>query len=131
MWFYSSLSQSASKIASDAPLLPHAASSALSTAADVASSAASTVKTAVDDALAWTEAKIEKLSAETEDGTGPYGSMSTCAPSDLDPIGQGVLPAVLPVPKVNESEGPGDGKDSQKAGEDIETKQGNKVDEDS
>ncbi|KAJ4347199.1 uncharacterized protein N0V89_011138 [Didymosphaeria variabile] len=90
------------KTASDAPLLPHAASSAFSTASNVASSAASTVKSAASNALEWTEAKVEKLSAKQEDGTGPYGSESTCAPSDLDPIGQWVLPA-LPVPKKDES----------------------------
>jgi hypothetical protein len=119
--------QSLPKTTSDAPLLPHAASSALSTAAGVASNATFTVKTAVDDALAWTEAKVEKLSAKTEDGTGPYGSVSTCAPSDLDPIAQGVLPAALPVPRAKEDEGRGEGKGSHRTGEDIEINQGNKV----
>lgn len=43
---------------------------------------------------------------------GPYGSMSTCAPSDLDPIGQGVLPA-LPTPK-QENEDNGEKKGDEK-----------------
>ncbi|KAK7183383.1 hypothetical protein DPSP01_000487 [Paraphaeosphaeria sporulosa] len=86
---------------SDAPLLPHA-HSALSTVTDIASSAASTVKTTASSARKWTEAKVEKLNAKKDDGTGPYGSVSTCAPSDLDPIGQGVLPA-LPVAKKEDA----------------------------
>ncbi|KAJ4303556.1 hypothetical protein N0V90_002454 [Kalmusia sp. IMI 367209] len=53
---------------------------------------------AVNEAVAWTKAKVEKLSAEKDDGTGPYSSLSTCAPSDLDPIAMGVLPA-LPTEK--------------------------------
>lgn len=94
-----------SKTPSDAPLLPHTASSAISTATTIATSAASTVKSAVDEALAWTEAKVETLSAKAEDGTGPYGSVSTCAPSDLDAIGQGVLPGMPPVVEKGEGEG--------------------------
>ncbi|KAL1595242.1 hypothetical protein SLS60_009931 [Paraconiothyrium brasiliense] len=109
-----------STTASDAPLIPHAASSALSTASNVASFAASTVKSVVDNAastvksaasnaLEWTEAKVEKLSAKEEDGTGPYGSEGTCAPSDIDPIGQWVLPAKLE-PKKDETTVEGQGK---------------------
>lgn len=93
-------------------MIPHAVASARAAASDVAQG----VKAAVSDAVAWTEAKVEKLSAKREDGVGPYGSLSTCAPSDLDPIAQGVLPA-LPIEKKEvevrtrevENEKPGDG----------------------
>lgn len=48
------------------------------------------VKSVVDEAVAWAEEKVGKLSAKEEDGTGPYGSPATCAPSDLDPIATGI-----------------------------------------
>ncbi|KAF2445338.1 hypothetical protein P171DRAFT_484032 [Karstenula rhodostoma CBS 690.94] len=104
-----------SKTTSDAPLLPHAASSASDVASKLKSAVenvASTVKTAASSVLEWTEAKAEKLTAQKEDGTGPYGSVSTCAPSDLDPIGQGVLPA-LPVAK-KEDVGRGEGEEGER-----------------
>jgi hypothetical protein len=47
----------------------------------------------VEEVIAWAERKIEKLVAESDE-TGPYTSHATCAPSDLDPIGSGVLAAV-------------------------------------
>jgi len=52
------------------------------------------VKTAVDEAIAWAEKKVDELSSGS-DSTGPYTSPATCAPSDLDPIASGILPAML------------------------------------
>lgn len=51
------------------------------------------VKAAIDGVLTWAEDKVEELGAEPED-TGPYSSPALCAPSDLDPIASGVLPAM-------------------------------------
>lgn len=51
------------------------------------------VKAAIDGVLTWAEEKVEELGAEQED-TGPYSSPALCAPSDLDPIASGVLPAM-------------------------------------
>ncbi|KAF1916253.1 hypothetical protein BDU57DRAFT_516246 [Ampelomyces quisqualis] len=51
------------------------------------------MKVAVDGAITWAEKKVEKLGSNT-DNTGPYTSPATCAPSDLDPIASGVLPAM-------------------------------------
>jgi hypothetical protein len=51
------------------------------------------VKNALDEAIAWAEEKAEQLSAGS-DSTGSYTSPVTCAPSDLDPIANGVLPAM-------------------------------------
>ncbi|KAH8727858.1 hypothetical protein GQ44DRAFT_648163 [Phaeosphaeriaceae sp. PMI808] len=53
------------------------------------------VKAAVDGAIAWAEKKVDKLASATE-STGPYDSPATCAPSDLDVIASGVLPAMPP-----------------------------------
>jgi hypothetical protein len=61
------------------------------------------VKTAMGDAVAWAEAKAEMLSAKEEDGTGPYGSMATCAPSDFDAIATGVLRAVSSSEKTQDN----------------------------
>jgi hypothetical protein len=52
------------------------------------------VKAAVDGAIAWAEKKADALSSES-DSTGPYTSIATCVPSDMDPIASGALPAVL------------------------------------
>lgn len=60
------------------------------------------MKVAVDGAIAWVEKKAEALSSES-DNNGPYTSPATCAPSDLDPIASGVLPAMSP-PKKNVEE---------------------------
>lgn len=51
------------------------------------------VKVAVDKALDWAEKKADKLSDEA-DTTGPYTSPATCAPTDMDPIASGFLPAM-------------------------------------
>ena len=64
------------------------------------------------------EQKAEKLSAKEEDGSGPYGSTATCAPSEFDVIGQGVLPE-LPVAKENMTPKRGEAK-----GENPESKAG-------
>lgn len=57
---------------------------------------------AVDGALEWAEKKAEQLGEETDD-TGPYASPATCAPTDLDPIASGVLPA-MPAPGCEDKE---------------------------
>lgn len=51
-------------------------------------------KAATDEAIAWVEQKAEKLGNEDEEGVGPYASPGLCAPSDLDGIATGVLPAL-------------------------------------
>lgn len=53
------------------------------------------VKTAVTEAVAWVENKANAMAEEKVDGRGPYSSPGTCAPSDLDVIATGVLPAML------------------------------------
>jgi hypothetical protein len=75
----------------DQGVIPHTKASALELAEQVAQG----VKTTVSEAVAWAEAKAGKLSAKEEDGTGPHGSLATCAPSDFDAIATGVLPAML------------------------------------
>jgi hypothetical protein len=57
------------------------------------------VKVAVDGTIAWAEKKVEELGSTT-DNIGPYTSPATCAPSDLDPIASGVLPA-MPLQQEN------------------------------
>jgi uncharacterized protein YjbJ (UPF0337 family) len=69
-------------------------STAAASAKQIAGDVAQGVKTAVGDAMAWAEAKADKLAAKEEHGVGPYGSVATCAPSDLDVISTGVLPAM-------------------------------------
>lgn len=71
-------------------IVPHAASSAVKVADEVAKG----VRSAVDGAVTWAGKKVAKLSSEKDDGTGPYESPATCAPSDLDAIGAGILPAM-------------------------------------
>jgi hypothetical protein len=51
------------------------------------------VKVTVEEVFAWAEEEVEKLGKQSDD-TGPYASPATCAPSDSDPIGSGVLPTV-------------------------------------
>jgi hypothetical protein len=51
--------------------------------------------------VAWTEKKADDLVSK-EDSTGPYASPATCAVSDLDPIGSGILPAAMPTQNENE-----------------------------
>lgn len=51
------------------------------------------VKVTVEEVFAWAEEKVEKLGAQKDDA-GPYTSHATIAPSDLDPIGSGLLAAV-------------------------------------
>ncbi|KAF1848388.1 uncharacterized protein K460DRAFT_364365 [Cucurbitaria berberidis CBS 394.84] len=51
------------------------------------------MKIAVNEAFTWVEKKTDELSAE-QDSTGPYTSPATCAPSDLDVIASGILPAM-------------------------------------
>lgn len=63
------------------------------TAVKALEDAAQGVKVTVEEVIAWAEKKVEKLGAETDD-EGPYTSHATCAPSDLDLIGSGVLAAV-------------------------------------
>jgi hypothetical protein len=85
--------------------LSNAATSAKQIAGDVAQG----VKTAVGEAVAWAEAKADKLSAKEEDGVGPYGSVATCAPSDFDAISTGgVLPGMASSKKARnvETDGP-------------------------
>jgi hypothetical protein len=59
------------------------------------------VKTAIQGAVAWTEKKADDLVSK-EDSTGPYASPATCAVSDLDPIGSGILPAAMQIQNENE-----------------------------
>ena len=63
------------------------------TAKTIVSDVVGTVKTAADSAIAWAEQKVDKLSTE-RDNTGPYASLATCMPSDLDAIASGILPAL-------------------------------------
>lgn len=56
---------------------------------------------AVDGALAWAEKKADKLSSE-QDSVGPYTSHATRVPSDLDPIADGDLPAIVTKPSGGE-----------------------------
>jgi uncharacterized membrane protein YebE (DUF533 family) len=52
-------------------------------------------KAAVDGALTWAENKVDAMSSEEEhESTGPYTSPGTCAPSDMDVIASGILPAM-------------------------------------
>lgn len=51
------------------------------------------VKAAVDGVVSWAEKKVDELSSEP-DSIGPYTSLATCMPSDLDAIATGVLPAM-------------------------------------
>jgi hypothetical protein len=62
-------------------------------AAKVVEAAVHGMKVAVEGAVAWAEKKVEELGSKT-DNTGPYASPATCAPSDMDPISSGVLPAM-------------------------------------
>jgi hypothetical protein len=71
----------------------------------------------VDGAVAWAEKKVEKLTSEG-DSTGPYTSPATCAPSDMDVIASGVLPA-MPTETKRED---GDKKEGDAAGTDEENK---------
>lgn len=73
-------------------------------AAEVVEEVVHGVKTVVDGAIAWAEKKADQLSSKS-DSTGPYTSPATCAPSDLDPIASGVLPAMLVQEKADQ-EGP-------------------------
>jgi len=66
------------------------------------------VKAAIDGVLTWAEDKVEELGAEPED-TGPYSSPALCAPSDLDPIASGVLPAMPSRNAVERCQGPDQG----------------------
>jgi hypothetical protein len=44
----------------------------------------------------WAEKKVDRLSStEEHEITGPYTSLATCMPSDLDVIASGILPAVM------------------------------------
>ncbi|KAF2640295.1 hypothetical protein P280DRAFT_526603 [Massarina eburnea CBS 473.64] len=79
------------KTVSDKGVIPHVTTSALHVAEVVAKG----VKEAVTEAVAWADKKVDKLSETNEDGTGPYGSPATCAPSDFDVIATGVLPGML------------------------------------
>ncbi|KAH9869313.1 hypothetical protein IAQ61_006519 [Plenodomus lingam] len=51
------------------------------------------VKAVIDGVLSWAEDKADGLSAKQDD-TGPYSSPALCAPSDMDPIASGILPAM-------------------------------------
>lgn len=64
------------------------------------------VKTAVHEAVAWTERKADKL-ARSEDRAGPYDSPAMAAGgiSDLDVIATGVLPATVPVQEDERGKG--------------------------
>ncbi|KAH5683181.1 hypothetical protein HBI21_037280 [Parastagonospora nodorum] len=70
-------------------------------AAEVVEEVVHGVKTVFDGAIAWAEKKADQLSSGS-DSTGPYTSPATCAPSDLDPIASGVLPAMLVQEKVDQ-----------------------------
>lgn len=61
------------------------------------------MRAAVEGAVAWAEKKVEELGSKA-DNTGPYTSPATCAPSDMDPIASGVLPAMPPQQTENASE---------------------------
>lgn len=72
-------------------------SSATSSAVHVVDNVVEGVKSALHEAVAWTEKKADELAKSEE--TGPYGSLATCAGgvSDLDGIAMGVLPATTQV----------------------------------
>ncbi|KAF1963414.1 hypothetical protein CC80DRAFT_587837 [Byssothecium circinans] len=72
-------------------VMPHGTTSALQ---DVAKGVKDVVAVAATEAIAWANAKVDKLSEKKEDGTGPYSSPATCVPSDFDCIASGVLPAM-------------------------------------
>ncbi|CAI6334613.1 unnamed protein product [Periconia digitata] len=74
---------------SDQAAMPHTEASALQAIENVAKG----VKTVVTEAVAWVEDKAGEMTEKQED-TGPYSSLATCAPSDLDVIATGVLPAM-------------------------------------
>jgi hypothetical protein len=52
------------------------------------------MKAVINEAIGWADRKAGDLSADKEEGAGPYGSPATCVPSDLDPIASRVLPAM-------------------------------------
>ncbi|PSN64636.1 hypothetical protein BS50DRAFT_78649 [Corynespora cassiicola Philippines] len=83
---------------SDQGVMPHSPS-----AAKVVEEVAQSVKAAVQEAVAWAGEKATKLSEKDEDGVGPYASPATCAPTDLDAIASGVLPA-MPSTSTSENE---------------------------
>ncbi|KAF2739476.1 hypothetical protein EJ04DRAFT_607879 [Polyplosphaeria fusca] len=72
----------------DQGLIPHAGS-----ASTKILELASELRDLVGDAAALVEKKVNEL--DVEQGPGPYGSPGTCAPSDLDAIASGALPAVV------------------------------------
>jgi hypothetical protein len=78
----------------DQGVMPHATVSAVRLTEDIAKGVKDIAKAAVNEAVAWVEQKADKLSNEHEDGVGPYASPGLCAPSDLDAIATGVLPAM-------------------------------------
>ncbi|KAF2477815.1 uncharacterized protein BDR25DRAFT_338554 [Lindgomyces ingoldianus] len=80
------------------------------------------VKKIVDDAVSWAEEKFEKLSVEQGQGVGPYASPATCAPSDLDPIASGVLPAMPGHNVCKDATGKGSGKYNNKGRDGMEEK---------
>lgn len=74
----------------DQGVMPHATISAAKVAGDLAKG----VKTVIDEAIEWTEKKVDELTVDKEEGVGPYASPATCVPSELDPIASGVMPAM-------------------------------------
>ena len=82
--------QSQHDIDGEQGVLPHARASAAKAAVDIAKG----VETAVIEAVAWAEKKVDELGKKEEGGVGPYASPATCAPSELDPIAGGVLPSM-------------------------------------
>lgn len=74
--------------------------------AHVVESVVEGVKAAVHEAVDWTEKKAESL-AHAEDNTGPYDSPATCAISDLDGIGMGILPATVNVQEAGNADAEG------------------------
>jgi hypothetical protein len=71
------------------------------------------VKSAVHEAVVWTEKKAEEL-AHSDNRAGPYDSPATAAGgmSDLDVIATGVLPATIPVQEDRKDQEPDGGQKS-------------------
>ncbi|KAF2853676.1 hypothetical protein T440DRAFT_389173, partial [Plenodomus tracheiphilus IPT5] len=91
-----------SALPSSTPSSPNAKSDVPQSVGQVVDGVVNGVKSAIDGVISWAEEKVEGLSAE-QDNTGPYSSPALCAPSDLDPIASGILPA-MPSETTHENE---------------------------
>lgn len=78
----------------------HATASTTAAVSDLASG----VKSVVADAVKWAEKKANALSKEGDE-VGLYASPATCVPSDLDPMGCRVMPALEAEKSKSKEEG--------------------------